>query len=939
MKYIKYKYLVAAFCAANATMAMAQESADVDTLRAQSKVKLAYREVDASDVLVGVASVNYKDVLDKDYITYAFSDVNAFVEGGTSTWGGSYLVLIDGVPRPVDNVKPDEIETISFMKGANAVALYGSHASKGVILITTKRGQQGDIRIQARANTGWHVAKSFPKYLGSAEYMTLYNEARVNDGLNTADEPYYSDELIYKYASGENPYRYPSVDFYSSDYIKKAYNRTDVTAEIDGGNERAQYYTNISYYRSGSLFKVGEAKNSYTDRFNLRGNIDISISDYIKAHVDANISFYNSRGYNNNGTDFWSAASTWRPNRISPMIPVSYIDENATDALTQIGASSNIIDGQFLAGTQTDPTNVFADMYCAGKSKSTYKKLQFETGLDVDLSPLTDGLSFHTQFAMDFATGYIQSYSNSYKTFEPVWSNYNGGDVVVGFNDTATEDKHSGVQNISGSSSDQTYCFDARFNYDRTFDDHSIGAVALLRGYQERCTGEYHSDSDASVGFNIHYDFAKRYFLDLTGTVAHTAKLAEGHRNAFSPSVTVGWNIAKESFLDGSVFNNLTLSLSASNLANDVDIDDYSKYVGTYSETGAWWAWSDQSQQSTVSVRGQNDDLDFIRNKELSVGLKAGLMDNMITFSASAFANRQEGMIISSSSQMPEYMLAYYPSSSFIPYINYNEDTRKGVDFSVGFNKKLGNVDFSALVTGMYTTNEASKRDDTAYEYDYLKRQGKYIDGVWGYECLGFFKDEADIAASADQTSFGQVIAPGDLKYKDQNGDGVVDTKDQVELGRYGSPFVYGIGLTAKYKGFTLFVAGNGATGATVVKNNSYYWMSGDDKYSVKARDRWTVQTAETASLPRLTTTAAQNNKQVSDFWTFTNNQFNVSKVQLTYDFPSSLFDGMKVLSAAQIYVSGSDLLTLSKERDYLEMNIGSEPQSRFYNLGLKVTF
>lgn len=935
MKQFKSKYLAIALCAANATLAMAQETAVPDTVKEQKKVQLAFRQVDADDLLVGASSLDYNEVIEKDYMSYPFSDLDAFIAGGTDGWGGSYLVFIDGVPRPVDNIKADEIESISFLKGANACALYGSHASKGVVLITTKRGTEGDIRIKARVNTGWNVAKSFPEYLGAAEYMVLYNEARKNDGLDAL----YSDETIYKTATGDNPYRYPDVNFYTSEYLKKAFNHTQATAEIDGGNRSARYYANVDYYREGSFFKIGEAAKSYTDRLSVRGNVDINITDYISAYVDANVSFYNSRGYN--GANFWEAAATWRPNRVTPFIPVEYVDPNATDALAQIEASSNIINGMFIGGSLTDKSHVFGDMYVSGKTTATYRKLQFETGLNIDLSPLMQGLTFHTQFGMDFANSYVQSYSNSYKSFAPIWSNYNGKDVIIGFDDTATQDKHSGTQNLSNSDIDQTFAFDARFNYDRTFGAHSIGAIALVRGFQYRYTGEYHAESDASAGFNVHYDFAKRYFFDFSASLVHTAKLAEGHRNAFSPAVTLGWNLAKESFLEGGLFNNLTVSVSASNLANDVDIDGYSNYVGTYSEKGAWWNWNGtQSFQSTVALRGENTDLDFIRNKEVSVGLKAGLLNNLVTIQASAFSNRQEGKIISASSQMPEYMLSYYPQSSFIPNINYEEDLRKGFDFALGLNKKFGEFELNALFTGMVQTTEALKRDDTIYEYDYQKRQGKFIDGQWGLECEGFFQTDEEVRQWAKQEALGRTFKAGDLKYKDQNNDGLIDDKDRVELGRWRNPFTYGVGITAKYKGLTLFVAGYGSAGALNFKNSSYYAMSGNDKYSVEARKRWSESTASTAELPRLTTTTVDyQGVEASDFWTYKQNQFSISKVQLTYDLPSSIFANMSLLQDAQVYVSGSNLLRISKEKAHEERNVGSAPQTRFFNLGVKVTF
>lgn len=231
-----------------------------DSLQAEQDevVQVAFKKVNEKDLLGGVSFVNMEELMEKNYITYSLSDMQGYVGGwnGNSLWGmDEYLVLVDGVPRDANNVMPSEIEQVTFLKGSSAVVLYGSRAAKGVVYITTKRGKVGRTNIDVRANTGFHVPVSYPEYLGSAEYMTLYNEARINDGL----DPAYSAEEIYNYASGSNPYRYPSLNLYSSDYLKKAYNETDVTAEISGGSERASFYTNISYYNIGSLLNYGEA--------------------------------------------------------------------------------------------------------------------------------------------------------------------------------------------------------------------------------------------------------------------------------------------------------------------------------------------------------------------------------------------------------------------------------------------------------------------------------------------------------------------------------------------------------------------------------------------------------------------------------------------------------------------------------------------------------
>ena len=300
------------------TPVLAQEVTEDSTL-----VNVAFRKVAKEDIMGGVSTVNIAELMEKNYNTYSLDNMQGYVSGfnGAGMWGHTeHLVLIDGVPRDANNVKPDEIESVTFLKGAQAVVLYGSKAANGAILITTKRGKVTEgLSVNVRANTGWAVAKAYPEYLGAAEYMTLYNEAYINDGKE-APLPY-TTETIAKYASGANPYRYPDVEFYSDEFIKKVYNRTDVTAEIEGGNERAKFYANVSYYRQGDFLKFGEAKNNYTDRFNVRGNVDIKLNSFISAYVNANATYYNSKSAN--GGSYWEAAATFRPNRVSPLIPLS----------------------------------------------------------------------------------------------------------------------------------------------------------------------------------------------------------------------------------------------------------------------------------------------------------------------------------------------------------------------------------------------------------------------------------------------------------------------------------------------------------------------------------------------------------------------------------------------------------------------------------------
>ena len=232
-----------------------------------------------------------------------------------------------------------------------------------------------------------------------------------------------------------------------------------------------------------------------------------------------------------------------------------------------------------------------------------------------------------------------------------------------------------------------------------------------------------------------------------------------------------------------------------------------------------------------------------------------------------------------------------------------------------------------------------------------MKQRHRNILKVWGYKCQGFYSvqdfDYDDttgkytLKKDLPTPSLGGSVQPGDLKYEDVNGDGKITNKDQDDLGKsgtYGAPWTVGVNFTLKYKNWTLFVLGNGQFGAYAMANGGYYFMSGNAKYSVNARGRWTPETAATATHPRLTAeTATSPNSFASTFWMYSTDRFNIRKVQLTYDFPSTMFDG-KWVKALSIYLSGNDLLTISKNRKIMETAVGYAPQTRFYNLGVKVT-
>ena len=962
MKRINKNIFLLAMMAASPLAANAQTTNGADSVEAKKKVHVAFRDMDADKLLGGVSYVDMEELQKKDYTTGSLDDLYALVGGwnGNNLWGmdterldnndnsKTPLVIIDGVKRPSNNVLPSEIEQVTFLKGAQAVVLYGPKAAKGAILITTKRGTVDGLQVQVNANTGFHVAKEFPEYLGSAEYMTLYNEARANDGLN----PRYSQQDIYNHASGVNPYRYPNVNYYSDEYIRKVYNRSDVTAEIQGGGQRAHFYTNINYYRSEDLLNFGNAKDNYTDRFSVRGNVDLTLNKLIKCFANASATFYNN--HKNKG-DFWGEASSMRPNfpeNAAPLIPIDMVDPYASNALSILGKSLNLLDGKYFpGGTKTNQTNAIADCYFGGKTTGVSRQFQFDAGLIYDLDKFVKGLSFKTQFAIDYAASYDLSYDNKYAVFIPTWSNYNSNDVIVGITQQ-NDEIVSGHMVMSNSKYRQTISWNGHFDYDHTFaGKHHVTGMLLGNMYTTTSSGTYHRYTNCNLGLLGGYDYMGRYFAEVALAGVHSSRLAEGNRDAISPSFTLGWNIAKENFMKDTFVDDLMLSASYSDLNEDIDVymgdQYYYLYEAQWKTSGGGFSWNEGNHSDiTYSTIGSNPALDFIHRKEYSVSLRGSFFNRLISADLTFFNSDMDGFIIQNPSMFPSHLSGGINGSSFKPAINNDIRNRKGIDFSVTAQKQLGKVHATLGVVGSYVKTKYKKYDEIV-EWDNLRVEGHALDAIRGYNCLGFYTyDDFDkneetgkltLKSNLPTPKIGGTIQPGDLKYEDVNGDGVLDTNDLVDLGTSGSPLHLGFNLTLKYKNFTLFMLGNGQFGGKTVNNGSYYYMSGENKYSVNARGRWTPETADVATHPRLTTLSSANNAAASTFWLISTDRFNLRKLQITYDFPQEVLKS-KYVKALSIYLSGNDLLTISKHRKIFETSVGYAPQTRFYNLGVKVT-
>ncbi len=839
---------------------------------------------------------------------------------------GDAVYIVDGIQRDISNIKLSEVEQVSYLKDANSAILYGSAAKNGVILVTTKRGEANKQIINISANYGFSSSKEIPQYLSSADYMVLYNEARANDGLAKQ----YGDAEIENYRNGDK-YRYPNVDYYSDEYITTTRPFFNLETEFSGGNDFATYYTNAGWQRTNSHFIFGEGENAHADVFNIRGNVDITFNPNIKSSVDASITL--DQYYGPVNANFWNAAATNKPHEFTPLLPIDRIDPENELLL----ARKNDIDGKYLlGGTQAIQTNSIAQIYSGGRmTPRSNRTFSFNQKNIFNLKSIAEGLSFHTSISFDQFATYSQAINNSYSVYEPVWGD---DDMIVDLVQYGLDEK-TGTQEVGEADYIRRIGGFAMFDYVQEFSDvHYIAGSLIGNIYTIKEGGDIQSNKNANIGIRFNYAYDKKYMLDFSSAYVHSSKLAPGNRTAFSPSIGLAWVISKEDFLKSSdKIDYLKLRFSAGIVNSDDQIDGFFYYDGRYIQSSSFrWYEGQWYQNSYISEYEKNENLSFEKQKSVNFGFESLLFDKMLSVNANVFW--------SSYSDQIDQPTTLYPSfyEDFIPYENFGRTDYSGAEIGVTLQKQYKDFSFAIGANALYTNSEVKKLDEV-YNNDYEYRVGKPEDAIFGLVSDGFFMDEAEIESHAIQ-AFGNV-QPGDIRYIDQNNDGIVDSEDMIEIGRSQSPISYGLHLKLKYKSFTLFALGNGRIGADSYKNGNYYRVDGDDKYSVEVLNRWTEETKTTATYPRLSSISNSNNFRNSTFWMYSSNYFTIDRVQLSYNLPEKLNRTLRMKNSC-IYVDGTDVLRFSKNKKIQDLNVGSypdydggQPYYMSFSVGVKVMF
>ena len=683
---------------------------------ARDDVNVALRKIKRGAVPNAITVIEPEEILRYDNNLDILSALQGRVPGllGSSNIRGigTPLFIVDGMPRDISFINMAEIEQIVILKDVNSSVLYGNGALNGVIQVTTKRGATRKKEVRVSGFYGISKPTALPEYLNSADYATLYNEALVNDGLN----PLYSAEAINNFKTGDK-YRYPDIDYYSSEYLKSIKPFSKVMTELTGGGDVSSYYANIGWDREANLLGFGAGKDGGMNQFNARGNVDLRINSWITSALDATAVFSNNKG---SVIDYWANAATLRPNLYSPLLPISYM--NADNPLVK--ARKNDVDGLYmLGGTQAQLTNPIASTYSGGYRENIQRNFAFNNRIDFDLGGILEGLAFHTNISFDFYTRFDQTINNGYSVYEPVWDASNKITSLTKYG----MDTRSGNQDITNGYYERRFGFYGMLDYSKTFGDHHINWAINGWGNRFKRMSDIQGTRDADLALRLGYSFRDKYLVNLNTVVIHSAKLHPDNRTGLSPSLALAWVISEEDFLSSSTtIDYLKLRASAGIINSDYNIPGFYLYDYRYGTSGTI-RWYDRtySMSGYIPTYGGNYDLFFEKRKDLNLGFEGLLFNKSIGIDANIFWSSYYDIVTRPINTYPSFY------SQYVPYENFEAQKYNGAELGLNYNKTIGNVSFTLGINTLYTNSEVTKRDEI-YLNDYQYRVGKPVDAIFG---------------------------------------------------------------------------------------------------------------------------------------------------------------------------------------------------------------
>ena len=855
---------------------------------------------------------------------------------GIGTFGGrtTPLILLDDVEissADLNYVPAENIESFSILKDASATAIYGARGANGVMIITTKGGDYNSkTKVNVTAENSFNFLDKFPSFVDGAQYMEMYNEASIARGGSAR----YSDLDIERTRTGYNPYLYPNVDWSDVMFNNMAM-RQKVNVNVSGGGQKVKYFMSVEVNHDSGLLNTQKAyswnNNINIMNYTFQNNIAYKLTPTTTIRMNMNAQIRQNKGPNATTSDLF--------NMILTTTPIGFPATYQADGYGHILYGTNYITGSYRY------PNPYAVMMTSYKEQNQ-NTLNTVLKIDQDLNFITKGLNFN-------AWVNFKNWSSSYYTrsITPYYYRVKSGSYDA---DDPNTDYELELLNTDGTDyitesditkdSDQTFELQANLNYQRQFGDHNIGAMLL---YKQR---EYRSsvlpNRNQGLSGRVTYDYGGRYLAEFNFGYNGTERLAKEDRFGMFPAGSIGWVVSNEKFFAplAHVVDNLKLRASYGIVGSD-DLAEpsgsYYLYIDKIQDNNLnYLTWTSGQDMNTtyggpmVTYYAQKG-LGWEKVKKLDVGIDLTLFRNW-SFTFDYFKDKRYDIFLKREA-WPQ-SLGYHEAK---PWSNIGKMENRGFEFSANYAGRIGkNWAFSLQGNLTYNENKITYKDEPNYPTSWQMELNKPYNPTWGWISDGLFQSQEEIDNSPDQSYFGQnKIMVGDIKYRDINGDGVIDGSDKIMISKYNSTprLQYGFGGTLNWKKLSLGVFFTGSALRTIMTNGQDPFQEGigvgnrnviqyiaDDYFSESKMNF-------DAKYPRLglLTTEIANNTVNSTYWMRNGSFMRLKNVEIGYEIPYG-----------RIYVSGANLLTFSpfKLWDPELSGWNSYPLQKTVNIGIQIT-
>ena len=894
-----------------------------------------------------------------------------FIRGKATYGNQSAIVIVDGIERDMSYLAPDEIETFTILKDASATAAYGIRGANGVILITTKRGKAAETAtVNLKASIGINQPIGFPEYLGSADYATLYNEARLNDakmtGADISSLNLFSQQAIdnFRRAKGDNSDGL-GYDWDYYDFAFKPGLQEDVSLSIRGGTDKVRYYVLANYFSQGGNYKYSNAgeydsQTKFT-RYNFRSNIDININRYLSTRLDLGARITDRNAPGTTAGRLMTICAT-QP----PYLPI-LVEENAHPQNEEYIQQNP---RGMLYGDNIYRYNLLGELSRTGylNEKNTYLNGSFAMNLDMEF--LTKGLKAEVMFSYDASEGRwinrkLDTYKDGYReypkyaTFMPIEGSdaYMAGGHYTGAYKTGNKyDIDQTIGNgFSHNASDGRTYIQARLDYNRLFSNrHEVTAMLLANRGNRTVNNELAYHSQGITGRFAYY-YNQKYLMEFNFGYNGSENFAPGKRYGFFPAGSIGWVVSEEEFMKKASWIDFLKVRASYGLVGSDNVSSRFPYLAFYGGGSGYDFGNNFGTNVGGTSEGNlaNANLTWEKARKLNVGIDFTTLNQRLALTIDAFYEYRFDII----TDMNSDGIMGYPDivGKDAALQNLGEVSNRGVDIELSWNDKIGK-DFRYYIRPnlTFSRNRLEYKAEVARKNSWRKETGKrlYENFVYVFDHFVADQEEADRLNKIGYQPWGQLI-PGDVVYKDLDRNGVIDDEDRTAMGNPRSPeLMFGIPFGFQYKNFDFSVLLQGATKSSILLNGAAVFdfpqFEQDKIGRVKKMhlDRWTPETAATAKYPALHYGTHDNNKNGnSSLFLYDASYLRLKNVEIGYNVSPKLLRKFHV-QQARIYVQGLNLLTFDKLGD---VDIDPETKSgdgaswypiqKVFNFGIDITF